>query len=133
MVVLVIRGREWGVSWAGDSRAYIWRGESLLQLTHDHSAASEDSMAGALAPHGEITRAVGGHDQLELEHVADLVAVGDRFLLCSDGVYVALDEPALIECLRKGTAQEASDALIEAARKATARDNITAVVVDVKA
>jgi type VI secretion system protein ImpM len=133
VVVLVIRGREWGVSWAGDSRAYIWRGEALLQLTHDHSAASEDSLEGALAPHGEITRAVGGHDQLELEHVADLVAVGDRFLLCSDGVYVALDEPALIECLRKASAQEASDALIEAARKAAARDNITAVVVDVKA
>jgi serine/threonine protein phosphatase PrpC len=48
-------------------------------------------------------------------------------------VYVALDEPALIECLRKASAQEASDALIEAARKAGARDNITAVIVDVKA
>jgi serine/threonine protein phosphatase PrpC len=133
VVVLVIRGREWGVSWAGDSRAYIWRAESLLQLTRDHSANSEDSVEAVLAPRGEITRAVGGHDQLDLEHIADLVAVGDRFLLCSDGVYVALDEAALIECLRKPSAQEASDAIIEAARKATARDNITAVVVDVKA
>jgi type VI secretion system protein ImpM len=133
VVVLVIRGREWGVSWAGDSRAYIWRAESLLQLTRDHSAASEAPLEGPPAPHGEITRAVGGHDELELEHVADLVAVGDRFLLCSDGVYVALDEPALIESLRKATAQEASDALIESARKAGASDNITAVVVDVKA
>jgi type VI secretion system protein ImpM len=133
VVALVIRGREWGVSWAGDSRAYIWRAELLLQLTHDHSAASEPSLEGILAPRGEITRAVGGHDELELEHVADLVAVGDRFLLCSDGLYVTLDEPALIECLRKPSAQEASDALIEAARKAGASDNITAVVVDVKA
>jgi type VI secretion system protein ImpM len=134
VVALVIRGREWGVSWAGDSRAYIWRAESLLQLTQDHSAASESSPEGTPpAPRGEITRAVGGHDELELEHVADLVAAGDRFLLCSDGLYVALDEPALIECLRKPSAQEASDALIEAARKAGAGDNITAVVVDVKA
>jgi type VI secretion system protein ImpM len=133
VVALVIRGREWGVSWAGDSRTYIWRGESLLQVTRDHSVASEAPPDDIPTVRGEITRAVGGHDQLELEHVADLVAVGDRFLLCSDGVYVALDEPALIECLRKASAQEASDALIEAARKAGARDNITAVVVDVKA
>jgi serine/threonine protein phosphatase PrpC len=95
--------------------------------------ASEAPLDDIPTVRGEITRAVGGHDQLELEHVADLVAVGDRFLLCSDGVYVALDEPALIECLRKASAQEASDALIEAARKAGARDNITAVIVDVKA
>jgi serine/threonine protein phosphatase PrpC len=48
-------------------------------------------------------------------------------------LYGALDEPALIECLQKASAQEACDALIEAARTAGANDNITAVVVDVKA
>jgi type VI secretion system protein ImpM len=136
VVALVIRGREWGVSWAGDSRAYIWRAELLSQLTHDHSVIQDAVLDGAIpddAARGEITRAVGGHDQLELEHVADLVAAGDRFLLCSDGLYGALDEPALIECLQKSSAQEACDALIDAARAAGARDNITAVVVDVKA
>jgi type VI secretion system protein ImpM len=138
VVVLVIRGREWGVSWAGDSRAYIWRAGALSQLTHDHSVIEEAMVDGA-APdeatpsRGEITRAVGGHDQLDLEHVADLVAPGDRFLLCSDGLYGALDEPALIECLQKSSPQETCDALIDAARTAGARDNITAVVVDVKA
>jgi type VI secretion system protein ImpM len=133
VVALVIRGREWGVSWAGDSRAYIWRNEVLLQVTHDHNVSDEVSEGGPPVRTGEITRAVGGHDVLELEYVADLVAPGDRFLLCSDGLYNALDEPALIECLRKATAQEASNALIDAARTAHARDNITAVVVDVKA
>src|SRR5262249_8053556 len=111
VVALVIRGPEWGVSWAGDSRAYIWRGESLLQVTRDHSAADEYALEGAPTGGGEITRAVGGHEQLELEHVADLVAVGDRFLLCSDGLYGALEEPAVIECLQKASAQEACDAL----------------------
>jgi serine/threonine protein phosphatase PrpC len=134
VVALVIRGREWGVSWAGDSRAYIWRGGSLSQLTHDHSLSDDEApLEGAAPKRGEITRAVGGHDELELEHVADLVAVGDRFLLCSDGLYGALDEPALIECLQKSSAQEACSALIDAARAADARDNITAVIVDVKA
>ena len=133
VVALVIRGREWGVSWAGDSRAYIWRAGSLSQLTHDHSLSDEVALDGITLKRGEITRAVGGHDELELEHVADLVAVGDRFLLCSDGLYAALDEPALIECLHKSSPQEACSAMIAAARAADARDNITAVIVDVKA
>jgi serine/threonine protein phosphatase PrpC len=133
VVVLVIRGREWGVSWAGDSRAYIWRGGSLSQLTQDHSLGNEVSPDGSAPKRGQITRAVGGHDELELDHVADLVAVGDRFLLCSDGLYDALDEPALIECLQKSSPQEACSALIAAARAAHASDNITAVIVDVKA
>jgi len=134
VVILVIRGMEWGVSWAGDSRAYILRDGIFSQLTRDHSVAVEDSLPDQVAiASGTITRAVGGHDQLELEHVADLVSSGDRFLLCSDGLYGTLDESKLIECLRKGSAQEACDALIEAARATEARDNITAVVVDVKA
>jgi type VI secretion system protein ImpM len=133
VVALLVKGREWAVAWAGDSRAYVWRGESLSQLTRDHSTLNEESPDGVPALAGEITRAVGGHDDLELDHVVDLVAVGDRFLLCSDGLYGALDQPALIECLRKPSAQRASDALIQAARSAGARDNVTAVVVDVKA
>jgi type VI secretion system protein ImpM len=133
VVALVIRGGEWGASWAGDSRAYIWRGGSLVQVTHDHTVSDEVVPEGMPIAPGEITRAVGGHDELELEHVADLVAIGDRFLLCSDGLYATLDESALIECLQKASAQEASQALIDAARTAGARDNITAVVVDVKA
>jgi type VI secretion system protein ImpM len=133
VVALVIRGGEWGVSWAGDSRAYIWRGGSLVQVTRDHTVSDDVVPEGTPVAPGEITRAVGGHDELELEHVADLVAIGDRFLLCSDGLYATLDEAALIECLQKVSAQEASKALIEAARTAGARDNITAVIVDVKA
>jgi type VI secretion system protein ImpM len=134
VVILVIRGMEWGVSWAGDSRAYILRDGAFSQLTRDHSVAVESSLEDSVAiASGTITRAVGGHDQLELEHVADLVSIGDRFLLCSDGLYGTLDESKLVECLQKGSAQEACNALIEAARASDARDNITAVVVDVKA
>jgi type VI secretion system protein ImpM len=133
VVALAIRGREWGVSWAGDSRAYVYRAAALVQLTRDHSVVGEEPTEGAPSVSGEITRAVGGHDELELEQVADGVAAGDRFLLCSDGLYVALEEAALIQCLQSGTAREAANALIDTARTAGARDNITAVVIDVKA
>jgi type VI secretion system protein ImpM len=133
VVALAIRGREWGVSWAGDSRAYVYRPPLLIQLTRDHSVAGDNPLESSPSVAGEITRAVGGHDVLELETAVDSVTVADRFLLCSDGLYVALDEAALIAGLKKDTPQEATQELIQAARQAGARDNITAVVVDVKA
>jgi serine/threonine protein phosphatase PrpC len=69
---------------------------------------------------------------LHLDHNADRVVPGDRFLLCSDGLYGAIDRAAMIECLQHSVAQEACQSLINAARAAHARDNVTAVIVDVR-
>lgn len=130
VVALLIRGGEWAVSWAGDSRAYLQRQGALNQLTRDHSVSDTDPASPSAQ--GELTRAIGGDDVLELERVVDNIAVGDRFLLCSDGLYHALDGPTLGQLLGQGTAAEASRALIEAACRAGARDNVTAVVVEVQ-
>ncbi len=139
VVALVIRGSQWGVSWAGDSRAYLYRNGELVQLTRDHSAdevgQGDDAgfLVALISTSGAITRAVGGDDDLQLDHVADTVAVGDRFLLCSDGLYRALDVTSIVSCLILATAEEVSRALIEAARAASPDDNVTAVIVDVLA
>jgi type VI secretion system protein ImpM len=129
VVVLVVRGGEFAVSWAGDSRAYLQRQGTLSQLTRDHALA-EPAAVGAVP--GEITRAVGGDETLELDCVADRLAPGDRFLLCSDGLYRTLDPATLAQLLRQGTPAEASRALIQAACGAGARDNVTAVIIDVE-
>jgi type VI secretion system protein ImpM len=136
VVTLVIRGDEWAAQWAGDSRAYRYREGVLLQLTHDHSAAEEldpDATAPRLiATRGDLTRAVGGNEELLLDCVSERLTDGDRFLLCSDGLYDALDEASLQRCLEEGDPARASRALIEAACAAGARDNVTAVVVDAR-
>ncbi|HVS76515.1 MAG TPA: PP2C family serine/threonine-protein phosphatase, partial [Steroidobacteraceae bacterium] len=135
VVALVVRGGEWGVCWAGDSRAYLRRQGALTQLTRDHSLAEEPPADVADVPssaQSELTRAVGGDDGLELESVADGIAPGDRFLLCSDGLYRALDATTLNQLLTDGTPSESSRALVEAACRAGARDNVTAVVVDIR-
>jgi protein phosphatase len=124
------------VCWAGDSRAYVYRAGALIQLTRDHTAAAEaaadsDDPLVHLTPVDGITRAVGGDDEFELDYTSDQILEGDRFLLCSDGLYTALPEKGLLDCLQYATPEEASRALIDAARKADARDNITAVVVDI--
>jgi type VI secretion system protein ImpM len=137
VVVLAIRGGEWGVAWAGDSRAYVYRGQILIQLTKDHTAQTQGAFDDTLVPSEitraatEIERAVGAEDVLELDHNVDRVVSGDRFLLCSDGLYGSLDRAAIIACLRHSSAQEACQSLIDAARAAHAADNVTAVIVDV--
>jgi serine/threonine protein phosphatase PrpC len=89
VVALAIRGTEWGVLWAGDSRAYMYRSGSLTQITRDHTVASETgaesghSLAALVAAGDEITRAVGGDEVLELDYTSGLVVDRDRFLLCT--------------------------------------------------
>ena len=137
VVTLAIRGREWGVFWAGDSRAYLYRSGSLTQLTRDHTVASETgaesggSLAALVAAGDEITRAVGGDEMLELDYASGLIVDHDRFLLCSDGLYSALGEVQMAQHLQRDSPEEASRALVEAACSAGALDNVTAVVIEV--
>jgi type VI secretion system protein ImpM len=133
VVALAIRGNECGVCWAGDSRAYVFRAESLQQLTRDHKEEAVTLTDLVSGPQSAITRAVGGHDELELDQISELVSPGDRFLLCSDGLYTTLDEQQLIAGLTVPAPQEACDALIRAAREAGASDNVTALIVDIRA
>lgn len=138
VVVLLIRAARFAVCWAGDSRAYLYRGGALTQLTRDHADApratgeASGSLLALVGVPGEITRAVGGDDTLELDQIADLLMPGDRFLLCTDGLYVALDQNAIVTSLELPSAAEACAGLIAQARAAGADDNVTAVIVDVK-
>ncbi|MCK8785137.1 protein phosphatase 2C domain-containing protein [Roseomonas sp. NAR14] len=134
VVVMLARDGHYACLWAGDSRAYRLRHGALCRVTRDHSLVQELVDQGTLTeaeaerhPHANvITRAVGGDGPLELDKVADRLAPGDCYLLCSDGLFKALPE-AEIATLLAGEATAA--ALIEAALARTARDNVTAVVI----
>ncbi|RVT98812.1 serine/threonine-protein phosphatase [Rhodovarius crocodyli] len=136
VVVLLIRGEHYAALWAGDSRAYLLRGGMLLRVTRDHSLVQEMVDAGTITaeeaehhPRGNIiTRAVGGGDELELDKVVGRVEPGDRFLLCSDGLFKDLPEAEIAALLSAG--RDAA-ALIAAANAAGARDNVSAVVLAV--
>ena len=136
VVVLCVRQLEWGVLWAGDSRAYLLRDGVLMALTRDHAAgASSVTPFDPTAPEAsttEITRAVGGHDELILDRATGELHPGDRFLLCSDGLHGAVKHEDLAAALMK--AQDApavvADLLAQAVTAGT-RDNVSAVVVDV--
>ena len=134
VVALVLRDAQWAVTWVGDSRAYLFRGGGLTQLTVDHSLLNHASIAGEIAARtGIITRAVGAARELQLDEVVGELRSGDRFLLCSDGVHGVLSPKALALALSVGEPEVAARKVLEAALAAEAGDDVTAIVVDVEA
>ena len=135
VAVLLVRGGHYAALWAGDSRIYLLRDAGLHRLSRDHSLVQELVDAGALvAEQAEahpqanvITRAVGAGKALALDKVADRLARGDRFLLCSDGVFKELPEAEIASRLARGADAEE---LVRRAVEAGARDNVTVVVVE---
>jgi serine/threonine protein phosphatase PrpC len=130
VVALCIRGGSGAVLWAGDSRLYRLRGAALLQLTHDHSLSGEGKNTDATESH-VITRAVGGADQLEVDERRFDVLPGDRFLLCTDGLYEVLQPAELAGVLGRGACSSTTEELVALALSHGAQDNVTALCVDV--
>ena len=135
LVVFLAVGEHFACLWCGDSRAYLLRGGVLTQLTRDHSLVQEMVDAGVLAedeaeqhPRANVlTRAIGVEGPApELDKITGRAEPGDRFLLCSDGLFKALDAAAIAPLI---AADDPAKALIAAALAAQARDNITALVV----
>ncbi len=124
----------------GDSRAYRLRAGALTRLTRDHSLLQEYLDAGGALtaqeqeafPHKNvITRAVGMHEMVEPTLSRSELLVGDRVLLCSDGLSGMLPEPVLQGCLESGPDLDAILVdLIDRANRAGGVDNITAIVVE---
>jgi len=138
VVIMLARGEHVTCLWAGDSRAYLLRGGVLRQITRDHSLVQELLDAGAIGPDdvkkhpraNVITRAVGA-DELVLDLVNERIMLGDRFLLCSDGLCQTLPEGELARLLGGKLGGSPSQALVNAALAMHANDNVTAVAVEV--
>ena len=135
------RGDVLALANVGDSRAYVFSGGHLVQVTDDHSLAEERMRHGEMteaeaAVHPQrhiLTRALGVSSEVEADMWELELRTGDRVLLCSDGLSneVGIDEMA--EILRTvDDPQEAAERLVEAANEHGGADNITVVVVDVQ-
>ncbi len=123
----------------GDSRVYRLVDGRLDQVTVDHSEVQELVLAGALTRdqartdprRNIITRALGTDPAPLADHWLLPAAAGDRYLLCSDGLFTELSDDHILKLLAGDDPQEAAAALVAAADEAGGRDNITVVVVDV--
>ncbi len=106
----------------GDCRLYLWRKDALSQCTKDHRAPGQRN---------QLLRCIGGGAKDQAPDLLRIpLTVGDRFLLCSDGLFAAVDDLKIEETLRLRAPQAAAARLVELALEAGAPDNVTAVVVD---
>jgi serine/threonine protein phosphatase PrpC len=124
----------------GDSRVYRLRGDHIEQLTVDHSEVQEMVLAGVLTREqarthprrNVVTRALGGGTDLVTDHWLLPATVGDRFLICSDGLFGELTDDAIAALLSVPSPRQAAETLVGAANDAGGHDNVTALVVDIE-
>ena len=143
MTSAVILGQRLLLGQVGDSRAYLIRGETVTQLTSDHSWVQQQVDAGMLTPEqarthpnrNVITRAIGQDPEVEVDLREDRSAlqVDDWLLLCSDGFHTLVREQELPRLLAGSGAQQAAKRLVDLAVARGAPDNVTVVLVHVQA
>lgn len=131
------------VGHVGDSRAYLWRGGGLRQLTEDHSLLNDYLKARRLTPEevesfphkNVIVRALGMKESVEVDLLRVPVEEGDVVLLCCDGLSGMVPDERIAELIRlhQGDLKAAAQALVDAANEAGGVDNITCVLAQVLA
>ena len=126
----------------GDSRMYRLTGNVLEQLTEDHSLVEalvrEGRITAAEAKvHPQrniVTRALGVIEHVEVDSFHFVTKIGDRYLLCSDGLFNEVDANTIATILAtEADPEAATQKLIAAANEGGGRDNITTVIADVVA
>jgi serine/threonine protein phosphatase PrpC len=123
----------------GDSRAYLMRGDELTQLTHDHTYVQTLIDAGriteeeaAIHPRRSlIMRALDGLNPVEPDLSVREARVGDRYLLCSDGLSGVMSADEIAAIMSSGDPTGSVTRLVDFALERGAPDNVTVVIADV--
>lgn len=134
--LLVLSGRAF-VGHVGDSRCYLQRGHAIIQLTDDHSLVNEQINAGLITKEQArasrlkniITRSVGFEKDVAVDTLALPVQIGDKFVLCSDGLANFADDTEIGLALATMPLESASKFLVDLANQRGGDDNITVVCV----
>jgi protein phosphatase len=138
LTAILFAGNKLGLVHIGDSRGYMLRAGELSQITKD------DTFVQTLVDEGRITaeeahshpqrslimRALTGHE-VEPTLIMREARVGDRYLLCSDGLSDPVSHETILEALKIPDVAESADRLIELALRGGGPDNVTVVVADV--
>ncbi len=140
LTVVVTDGRSVVLGHVGDSRAYLLRGGELRQITTDHTYVQHLVETGRLSDQARAThpwrnvvlRSLDGDPEGSGLDITRLdVRIGDRLMICSDGLTDLVDDARIAAVLRTQDPEEAAAELTASALSAGGRDNITCVVVDV--
>jgi protein phosphatase len=127
LVTAVIKDGKALVGNAGDSRAYLIRGDEIRQITEDHVEKQHHGMAGHLRKSTYLYNVVGGRDnEIEVD-VFDLeLSQDDVLLLCTDGLTDELSDSRIQKVVSKASSvSDAGRNLVKYANRSGGSDNIT--------
>jgi len=145
MLLAALSGHEAVLANVGDSRAYLLRGESCLQLTTDHSRVAEMVRMRMISPEqaathparSQLTRTLGGDPFTQADIVRQPISRADVIVLCTDGLWDVTDHGALVAAAGRlanrdtATARDMADQLVSQAITRGATDNVSAVVIHI--
>ena len=139
LTALLIMGNYISLLHVGDSRCYRLRGNTLEQLSNDHTVIQELLDQGAIsmaeaAEHPQrsmLTQALRGDGDVTPVLQMYEVKKGDRYLLCSDGLSGVLTEKEIKIGLKKTDKDEAVKFLVDATYVNGAPDNVTVLIADI--
>ena len=139
VIVFLAMHNQGACLWAGDSRAYRFRGGGFDRLTRDHTLR-EDLVAQGKYPnirpddfsaYNMLSRAVGAESDLALDTITCELASGDIYLLCSDGLYREVSDGEIRDILASTDIPQACDRLVQLALHNGGHDNITVVLIEI--
>ncbi|NBX70840.1 MAG: serine/threonine-protein phosphatase [Actinobacteria bacterium] len=139
LTAIAMREDRIAMAHVGDSRAYLMRDGELLQMTKDHTYVQ------SLVDTGEITadeaimhprrnllmRAIDGIHAVEVDLSVREARIGDRFLLCSDGLCGVISDEKIADALQLSDPTQSVTELIDKVLSAGAPDNVTVIIADV--
>jgi len=140
LTAMLWSGSRVGVAHIGDSRAYLLRDGDLYQITRDHTLVQQLVDEGRItmeeaATHPQrslLLRALDGRGEVEPETNLREAKLGDRYLLCSDGLSTVVSADTLLRTLSTvPDPEQATRELIDLANRGGGPDNITCIVADV--
>lgn len=142
LTMLLVLDNKAVMAHVGDTRLYLAREHNVSQLSTDHTMANELANAGLIdrsevADHqyaSVLSRAIGTKPTVMVDTLVLDIIPGDRFLICSDGLHDYIeDESWLSPQLTGDDAETVAEELVSYANSVGGRDNITALVIDVRA
>jgi protein phosphatase len=140
LTAMLWNGQQVALAHIGDSRAYLLRNGELFQITHDHTLVQSLVDEGRIsldeaASHPQrslLLRALDGRGEVDPDVSLREAQVGDRYLLCSDGLCSVVTAETIHHALSSvAEPEQAVRQLIDLANRGGGPDNITCVVADV--
>jgi protein phosphatase len=141
LTACIVREDKVTVVQVGDSRGYLIRNNQISQITEDHSWVAEQVRNGSMtweeaqaSPFRNIiTRSIGTASTVEADVTTEDMQVGDILVLCSDGLSGHVDPGDIMAIALEYSPSIAAMRLVEEANERGGRDNITVMVLSVRA